>query len=107
MRTYLWKLKRHENESFSFPNSTANLTDEIIDENRMRLALARFAKKLVRQLQKTRKNLVAVDILGIEFKMIFGGTRSQPCANPLGGRARLDATAGHCGHCEVFRKKKR
>ena len=40
--------KDHDHESFSFPNITANLTDEVIDEYKMRQALTRFAKELIK-----------------------------------------------------------
>ncbi len=106
MKVYLRRPKRHENESFSFPNVTAEITDEIIDEHRMRQALRRFAKALAEQLRKKRKNLVGVDIRGISFYMIHGGTRESPCANPLRGNTHPDAVPGHCGHCETFRKKR-
>lgn len=107
MRVYLRKSKRHESESFSFPNVTAELTDEIIDQHRMRRALRRFARALAEQLREKRKNLVGVDVQGIDFHMVYAGTRESPCANPLRGNTHPDAVVGHCGHCEVFRRKKK
>ena len=106
MNIYLRKPKQYENESFSFPNTTAELTDEVIDEHRMRRALTRFAKELAQQIRKKRKNLVGVNIHGIDFNMIFGGTRKEPCTNPLRGSTHPNAVPGHCGHCEVFREKR-
>ena len=107
MRVYLRKPRQHESESFSFPNITAELTDEIIDEHKMRRALRRFARVLAEQLRKKRKNLVGVDVRGISFHMVYAGTRENPCANPLRGSTHPDALPGHCGHCEAFRTKKR
>jgi hypothetical protein len=107
MKVYLRKPKHHESESFSFPNATAGLTDEIIDEHQMRRALTRFAKALAEQLQKKRRSLVAVDICGIDFQMIYAGTRKEPCTNPLRGNTHPDALPGHCGHCKSFRVTKR
>ncbi len=105
MRVNIAKLKHHQTESFSFPNIEAELSDEVIDEHKMRPALKRIGRALAKQMQERYPSLVAVRLHTLDFNMIFAGTRKTPCEHRLRGSNHPDAINGHCGHCEAFRVK--
>ena len=77
MKVRIAKTKPGQVESFTFPNITAELTDETIDEHKMRQALKRLGKALAKQLQKSRPALVAVNLKGIDFNMVYASERKE------------------------------
>lgn len=59
-------------DGFTFPVARADLEDDIVDQFKMRAALKRFARELLRQRREHYPNTVGVQVHNIGISFVLG-----------------------------------